>query len=303
MATKKEMISEKPQETIFSEEKNSQEQSKTFEQLFPESDIIYYSGPIGSRCGDLWYHELREISPKSNVVVFICTCGGDPDSAFRMMRLLQRRYKKISVYVFGECYSAGTLFTLGADEIFMSENAQLGPLDVQLRRDDELFRMSGECYRQALQNMSATASVIFMDQFTKLKTDPNIPISTATASRVASEIAIGLLSPITHQIEPSKLGEVLRAQNIGLTYGLRLMRDKYNSYSARTIVMTLACGYSSHSTVIDLLEAQRIGLHAQPFDLKKDCGGLLQQFSDKLENQLANPVFEILNTREVLEKK
>lgn len=273
----------------------------TFGKLFPDSDIIFFNGPIDSNYGNQWHDNIDNISPKENVLVFMCTCGGDADDAFRMMRLLQMRYKTIHVFVFGECYSAGTIFALGADCIYMTDNAQLGPLDVQLRKDDELFRMSGECYQQTLQNLSANASAIFMEQFTKLKLNASIPISTATASRVASAITVGLLSPVTRQIEPSKLGEVLRAQNIGAAYGRRLMIDKYPSPIASNIVRILACNYSSHSTVIDYREAKRIGLHVKLFDVKRDFGGKLAQISHHLLTQSQVIQFQLVNDKSVEE--
>ena len=47
--------------------------------------------------------------------------------------------KKASLrYVDTVCKSAGTILALGADVIIMSQYAELGPIDVQLQKEDEV---------------------------------------------------------------------------------------------------------------------------------------------------------------------
>jgi IS1 family transposase len=84
-----------------------------------------------------------ERKPKrDNAILFLTTYGGDPDAAYRLATCLRRNYKKISVYVFGLCKSAGTLAALGADNIVLGDFRELGPLDVQLTKPDELVPTS-----------------------------------------------------------------------------------------------------------------------------------------------------------------
>ena len=286
--------------TKSKEEKTSQKTNENIKPKYcdclPNSNVIFYSGMIYPGLGDDWKAKIDEITNKKDkVIVIISTCGGDPNEAFRMMRYLQYQFQEITVIIMGECYSAGTLFVLGANNIYMSDNAQLGPLDVQIRKEDDIMRMSGECYRQALANLNRTASLIFLEQFVKLKNNPSFPISTATASRVASEITVGLLSPITSQIEPSKLGEVLRAQNIGATYGCRLMSEIYPEDHANKIVSQLACGYASHGTVIDRREAKKIGIFVKELNFKDEFGKYFKSIEQKSLRQASNPIFRILD--------
>ena len=81
---------------------------------------------------------------RKNVLLILSTPGGSADAAYRIARCFQRCYRtneaKIAergqflIYVHDMCASAGTLLALGATKIIMSQQAQLGPIDVQLRK-------------------------------------------------------------------------------------------------------------------------------------------------------------------------
>jgi ClpP class serine protease len=65
--------------------------------------------------------------------------GGDPIVAWRAITLLRERVEQIGVLVPQAAYSAATLLAMGADEIVMHPNGNLGPVDPQI-----LVKRSGE---------------------------------------------------------------------------------------------------------------------------------------------------------------
>ncbi len=75
------------------------------------------------------------------MVLMLSTFGGDPDAAYRIARCLRRRYTRVSAMISGFCKSAGTLLLLGADDLVFTEHGELGPLDVQYWKQDELEEM------------------------------------------------------------------------------------------------------------------------------------------------------------------
>ncbi len=79
----------------------------------------------------------------------------------------------------------------------------------------------------------------------------NGAISTKTASGIAREIAVGLLAPITAQVDPIQIGEVRRAVRIAKDYASRLKGNP-------NTIQKLVEGYPSHSFVIDIDEAQEL---------------------------------------------
>ncbi len=63
----------------------------------------------------------------------------DADVAYRIARCLQHRYERITAVISGQCKSAGTLLAIGAHELAFSDHGELGPLDVQLRKADDMW--------------------------------------------------------------------------------------------------------------------------------------------------------------------
>jgi hypothetical protein len=179
--------------------------------------------------------------------------GGDLDIAYRIARYLQEKYRKFTVYVDTYCKSAGTLITLGADEIIMSDRAELGPLDVQIMKPDELGeRDSGLDLIQALSRLKEVSYEMFEEFFLTLWMKGGGQISTKSALEIATGATSGLLSPIYQKIEPMTLGQFSRAMEIAEAYGNRLnTRDNLKPDALHQLIYT----YPSHSFVIDRSEA------------------------------------------------
>ena len=217
-------------------------------------DIYIFSGPLYREQSDLFMTEVENaLSYKSdNCILIISTFGGDPDSAYVIARMLKHVYKKFYIYIFGVCKSAGTLLVLGADEIIMSHRGELGPLDVQVLKDDELIiSSSGLDISKAINSLRDRAFEIFESNFLELKRRSGGNITTRTAGEIATSLAVGLIAPITAQIDPLKLGEIQRAIDVAYHYGVRLGADP-------EIVVRLIKSYPSHSFVIDFKEAKEL---------------------------------------------
>ncbi|GIV33531.1 MAG: serine protease [Chitinophagales bacterium] len=75
---------------------------------------------------------LEATSPDEDIDLVIHTPGGLALAALQIARAITRRKGKVRVIVPHYAMSGGTLIALAADEILMSENAVLGPVDPQL---------------------------------------------------------------------------------------------------------------------------------------------------------------------------
>lgn len=79
--------------------------------------------------------QLLKIPEDSQEIdLLIISSGGDPTVALRIISMFRERFKKISVLLPYEAYSAATLLALGADEIVMHPFSNLGPVDPQITR-------------------------------------------------------------------------------------------------------------------------------------------------------------------------
>lgn len=64
--------------------------------------------------------------------LLLASRGGDPSTAWRIVSLVRERVRSFSILLPEAAFSAATLIALGADEIVMHPNANLGPLDPQV---------------------------------------------------------------------------------------------------------------------------------------------------------------------------
>ena len=226
---------------------------------FLNADVFVYNGPIDFEPADALFDSVNALSKRRpNVALVLTTSGGSGDAGFRMARFLKRKYERFTLLLFGWCKSAGTLIALGADQIVMSDYAEMGPLDVQVYKEDDFFGMSsGLDLHQALQLLSSQTYVTFEQCLFQILNRTGGAISTKTAAQIASEMAVGMLSPVAGQIDPLRLGELNRALKVAEDYGRRLSDGKLD-HARQNAIRALTLDYPSHSFVIDQDEAQRL---------------------------------------------
>ncbi len=203
-------------------------------------------------------------------------------------RHLQSHYEHFSLFVAGPCKSAGTLVALGAHELIFSDHGELGPLDVQLSKKDELGEtQSGLVGLDALAQLQSRAFDTFEGFFLNIKARSGL--TTQTCARIASDLTNGLYKPIYAQIDPMHLGEIHRAMNIARNYGERLINYGNNIKQKELSLFRLILGYPSHGFIIDRSEAEDLFLNvrkpdqsAQEFANSLDEASLLTPLSKPL---------------------
>lgn len=222
-------------------------------------DWFLFSGEI-RRLNDLKFIELvskqNDQSKAKHAKVVMCSGGGDPDAAYKMARYLQHRYESYSVIVSGFCKSAATLFAIGADEIIFTPFGELGPLDIQLQKEDKLFgQESGLNINEAMLTLENQARTTFNDMLYDVIRSSGGIVTFKTASEVVTGMVAALYGPIFAQIEPEEVGSRARAMRIGEEYAERL--DVYGNLKPNAL-RTLSTRYTSHSFVIDYVEADAL---------------------------------------------
>ena len=104
-----------------------------------DTDVLFFNGPIERHLDQRVIEYCVRRRRRKTVTLMLVTDGGDPHAAYRIARCLQSKYSRFTAFIPGFCKSAGTIVALGAHELVMSDFGELGPLDVQLARKDELF--------------------------------------------------------------------------------------------------------------------------------------------------------------------
>ena len=167
------------------------------------------------------------------------------------------KYAQGNFYLFTNslCKSAGTLIALGADILIMTDHAEFGPLDTQVMVRDEFGEyQSGLIDTDALRILQGEVFANFRGQFGELLSLGSGNFTTQTASRIASELTIGLFDGIYSQVNPIRFGERGRAVQVALEYGRRVTTSNVKEGTLNR----LATGYPSHRFVIDRRETEEL---------------------------------------------
>ena len=228
------------------------------------TDVLIYNGEIIRSCAKEVISQCRSRELSQNVLLILTTKGGDPDSAYRISRCLQDKYKSFACLAGGYCKSAGTLIAIGASEIVMGDHGELGPIDVQMAKRDELWELeSGLRVTASLKALHERALLAFEHFFLSVKRKSGGQVTLRTAMETASKLTQGLFSQMYAQVDPAHVGEAARATSIAREYAHRLdlISDNLISYDALDSIIG---GYPSHGFVIDRAEAESLFRRVRP---------------------------------------
>ena len=226
-------------------------------------DLILYSGEIS----DHNFHSLIGIVLRAratdlnneNLSIVLTTYGGDAHYAYRIAKILQGLYGKFRLVVLGPCKSAGTLVAVGANELAMSPLGELGPLDVQLAKRDEIaVTTSGLDTLGALAMLQSKAFDAFERYMVTIVQRSSYTVSTKTACDIAATLVTGLFQPIASQVDPHRLSEVDRRMKIAKEYGSRLSGANLKLVGDGGSLERLIGEYPTHEFIIDSQEATEI---------------------------------------------
>jgi hypothetical protein len=125
-----------------SERYSRQSRIREIQEVTESKLICYVSGPLASLTRDdiLPLVDLLHVIPAgSNIDLLLHTPGGEIDAAEKMANMIRRHVGDGGVFrvvVPDFAKSAGTLVSLAADTVVMSDSSELGPIDPQLRLPD-----------------------------------------------------------------------------------------------------------------------------------------------------------------------
>lgn len=107
------------------------------------SDVLCYSGPIVDGNENVFLDIIEELadSPdkRDSLMVVLTTTGGSAMVVERYVNIIRKHYEKVSFVVPDYAYSAGTIFCMSGDEIWMDYFSVLGPIDPQVKNKEGKF--------------------------------------------------------------------------------------------------------------------------------------------------------------------
>lgn len=115
--------------------------SKLEQQL--NSDVLTYYGPIVDGNENTFLDIVEELATDANkkdqLAIVLTTTGGSAMAVERYVNVIRKHYNRVIFIVPDYAYSAGTIFCMSGDEIWMDYFSVLGPIDPQVKNKEGNF--------------------------------------------------------------------------------------------------------------------------------------------------------------------
>jgi hypothetical protein len=224
--------------------------------------------------------ECKKYGPIGKLDILMESGGGDPDAAYQILTYLKAASKELRIFVPIWAKSAATLICLGADEIWMSDTAELGPLK-DPRAPQERMVSALEQFRAM--DYLKTYSFEMLDTYVTMLIEQLPTMRLKDMLDEATPFVTQLMASLYGQVDPMQFGAAYRALDIAIEYGKRIIRrykDEKENYRASRLLDRLTWRYPSHSFVIDHLEAKELGLNI------KQLTGELEEYADIISTNM-----------------
>ncbi|OYX11948.1 MAG: serine dehydrogenasease, partial [Rhizobiales bacterium 32-66-8] len=105
------------------------------------SDVVAYFGQIHPQIFRVFRNFIEEVKSKSarkdnTLSIVLRTPGGSAETTERLVTVVRQHYATVNFIVPDTAMSAGTIFCMAGDRIFMDYSSSLGPIDPQVMAPD-----------------------------------------------------------------------------------------------------------------------------------------------------------------------
>lgn len=112
------------------------------EEFFPECDVISYYGGITEWAKFVYQPQIEVLGESAKyrdsrfLVVILNTNGGSVEAVEKMVEVTRHFYQEVYFIVPDSAMSAGTIWCMSGDKIYMDYASSLGPIDPQVQSAD-----------------------------------------------------------------------------------------------------------------------------------------------------------------------
>lgn len=259
------------------------ERLKLYEHLEREFDtklLVYVTSDrpgleahIAQDVVDFFIGHLDKIGVVKRISLFLYTRGGDTAAAWNIINLLKMYCDQLQVIVPHKAHSAGTIISLGANEIVMTKQATLSPIDPSINTPlNPSFVMSNGIAQTYPVSVEAVKGYLeFAENELSIHDDAALA---------------NIFMKLTDAVHPLVLGQVYRSKAQIQMLAQKLLPGQVNDPDKIKKIIDFLCSESgSHDYTINRREAQRdLGLNIkQPTDIQYN---IIKSIFDDISDEL-----------------
>ena len=184
-----------------------------------DADVLTYYGTIVDGNENMFLNIVEELAndslKKDKIFVILTTGGGSATAVERYVNILRQHYNEVNFIIPDYAYSAGTIFCMSGDNIYMDYFSVLGPIDPQVQSKDGNW-VAALGYLDKVNELieKAQKDALTQAEFLILK---DFDLAELRGYEQAKELTISLLQNwlvkykfknwTSHQTSPKKIGE------------------------------------------------------------------------------------------------
>ncbi len=183
-----------------------------------EADAVFFYGPIYPSLEKIFRDFIEvlknDASSKERLAIVINSPGGSAETVEKLVDIIRYHYKEVYFIIPDEAMSAGTIFALSGDKIFMDYTSSLGPIDPQVHNGKEWVPALGyldqveKMIQKSRDGLLTDAELVILQ---------NLDLAMLSRYEQAKNLTITLLKEwlvqykfsnwTQHQADPEKLGQ------------------------------------------------------------------------------------------------
>ena len=256
------------------------------------SDVIFFYGPIFPTIEKRFREFIDKLksdgSPKLRLSVFLNTPGGSAEIVEKLVEIIRFHYREVFFVVPDEAMSAGTIFCMSGDKIFMDYSSSLGPIDPQVYNGKDWVPALGyldhveRMIQRSAEGKITDAELIILQ---------NQDLAMLSRYEQAKNLTITLLKKwlveykfkdwTTHQSNPEKLGKPVTAEE--------------KKARAAEIARQLSDNkiWHSHGRMISAITLSKfLRLKIEDYSSDNTLRPLIRAYSDLVTDYVANNQYE-----------
>ena len=137
-----------------------------------QADVLTIFGPILPGLEKIVKESVERLrSSRDRIAIVLDTVGGIVEVVERMVNVIRHHYNEVYFIVPNQAMSAGTVFVMAGDQIFMNYFSCLGPIDPQIEKDGKFvpamsyLNQYQRFYEKAESGQLNSAELILLNNF------------------------------------------------------------------------------------------------------------------------------------------
>lgn len=183
-----------------------------------QADAIFFYGPIYPSLEKPFRDFIEDLksdaSDRDRIAIILNTPGGSAETVEKLVDIVRYHYSEVYFVIPDEAMSAGTIFALSGDRIFMDYTSSLGPIDPQVHNGKDWVPALGyldqveKMIKKSAEGKLTDAELIILQ---------NLDLAMLSRYEQAKNLTITLLKKwlvehkfrdwTTHHTNPEKLGQ------------------------------------------------------------------------------------------------